>query len=179
MEKKNCSYSIHLIASHLTQIRGTEPLPFKSAFKFENFYGEMRNHFQPGTTAPLKQVFQNILMKRILDYHCCEKTIFYSCKPEEECRKKEANHMIYTMNNNKHEFYNILEIYKDFFICEKQGKFLFRSTLTSFAWSQVGVYKVGPTSNTRTKIMKNLVCGKVLKVRNFLITCPLNILHEK
>ena len=176
--KKNCSYSVHLVASHLTQIRGDEPLTEKSAFKYENFYGQMKNLFQPGTTSPLKQILQNMLMKQILDYHCCEKNIFYSTKPKGKCTKKESNHMIYIMNNDKHEFYNILQSFNDHFICEKQGKFVYNHPLTTLNWSTVGVYKVGPTSTTRHKIMKQFVCGKVIRVLNFLITCPSNVLLE-
>ena len=120
-------------------------------------------------------------MKSILDHHCCVKTVFYSTKPQRTAKeKKEANHMIYTLNSqNKHEFYNIIEIFHDYFICEKQGKFPYKTPLAPFDWSLVGVYKTGPISSTRHKIRKNSVCGKFLKVQNLIITCPTNVLLEK
>ena len=65
---QNCSYSIHVVSSHLLQIRGKNPLTFNSAFKFESFYSEMKNCFKPGTTSPLKQLFCNVLMKSCLLY---------------------------------------------------------------------------------------------------------------
>ena len=53
---KNCTYSIHLIACHLLEIRGQVPLTERSAFKYENFYSEIKNLFQPGTISASKQI---------------------------------------------------------------------------------------------------------------------------
>ena len=89
----------------------------------------MRNQFQPGTNSPLKQILQNVLMKKILEYHVCENSIYYSKKPMSKPGKpikpkKEMNHMIYILNeSNDHEFYNILDDEETHFVCEKQGKF--------------------------------------------------------
>ena len=77
--KKNCTYSVHIIASHILKIKGDKPLTSKSAFKYENFYAEMKNLFQPGTIAPAKQVIQNCYIKRQLENHNCEKSIFFLC----------------------------------------------------------------------------------------------------
>ena len=49
--QKQCSYSIHVVCSHLLQIRGKHPLTTTSAFKFESYYSEMKQCFQPGTTT--------------------------------------------------------------------------------------------------------------------------------
>ena len=74
--QKNCSYSIHLAGSHILAIRGNRPLTFKSAFKFESFYSEMRQLFHPGTNSTLKQILENCYAKRLLEYHSCEKKPF-------------------------------------------------------------------------------------------------------
>ena len=74
---KQCSYSIHVVASHLLQIRGKTPLTFRSAFMFENFYAEMKLCFQPGTTSTLKQILQNVFMKRYVEYHVCQSSLFF------------------------------------------------------------------------------------------------------
>ena len=37
----NCTYSVHIVSSHLLPIRGNQPLTYKSAFKFESFFSEM------------------------------------------------------------------------------------------------------------------------------------------
>ena len=71
----NCSYSIHIVPSHLLLIRGNQPLTHRSAFKFENFFAEMRNLFHAGTVSPLKQILQNCYVKRILEHHVCEKKL--------------------------------------------------------------------------------------------------------
>ena len=98
--KKNCTYSIHIIASHLMRIRGKHPLTARSAFKFENFYSEMKNLFQPGTRAPLKQILQNTFMKRTLEHHSCSKSIKYSCVKVPNSGM-ENNSMVYVFNEEK------------------------------------------------------------------------------
>ena len=108
----NCSYSIHVVPSHLLQIRGQMPLTYKSAFKFESFYGEMRHLFKPGTVSPLKQILQNCYAKRILEHHVCEKTLYLAPqKKQKEGVKlnpgKENNHLVYVYNENKYEMYSI------------------------------------------------------------------------
>ena len=82
--KHNCSYSVHVFPSHILQIRGDEPLTSKSAFKFENFYAELRNLFQPGTQSTSKQILQNCYMKRQLEFHCCEKKFVLMLKKMEK-----------------------------------------------------------------------------------------------
>ena len=72
----NCSYSVHIICSHLLQMRSKGPLTSHSAFPFEGFYSELKNKFTPGTTSTLKQMLQNILIKRSLAHHCCEPSIY-------------------------------------------------------------------------------------------------------
>ena len=63
---KNCSYSVHIVSSHLQKIRGHNPLTETSAFKYENFYSEIRRSYVPGTKANLKQIFQRTILKRKL-----------------------------------------------------------------------------------------------------------------
>ena len=57
--KTNCTYSIHVVCSHLLQIRGET-----SAFKFESFYGELRRSFVSGTPSTLKQMLQTVYLRR-------------------------------------------------------------------------------------------------------------------
>ena len=66
---------------------------------------------------------------------------------------------------------------KDLFRCIKQGKFKFQNSLTpGLNWSQVGVYKLGPTLSEEIHVVyRKDICGKVLKIDNFLITCPINV----
>ena len=77
---KNCSYSVHIVAAHLLKIRGNQPLTANSAFKYENFYSEIRRSFAAGTQATLKQIFQRTLLKRALSFHSCVLPIFYATK---------------------------------------------------------------------------------------------------
>ena len=185
--QKNCTYSIHVVGSHLPQIRGNRPLTFKSAFKFESFYSEMKNLFQPGTVSPLKQILQNTYVKRILEHHECEKSTFFSVEKKPIPGKKfntpkENNHVIYTISENYEiDMYEIEEIIDhEHFRCTIQGKFPFKSSLTpEYNWSSVGVYKIGPISEETRIIKRNEIRGKVLKVNGLLITCPNNVLHEQ
>lgn len=76
----NCTYSVHVMSSHIMDIKGDMPLTHRSAFKFESFYSEMRHLFHPGTVSPLKQILQNCFVKRLLENHHCDKTTFYSAQ---------------------------------------------------------------------------------------------------
>ena len=48
-----------------------------------------------------------------------------------------------------------------------------------YDWSTVGVFKVGAKSEETKIVKREEVKGKVLKVLGYLITCPLNVLHEQ
>ena len=182
----NCSYSIHVVPSHLLLIRGNEPLTFRSAFKFESFFSEMRQLFQPGTRSTTKQILQNCYVKRLLENHMCKKTTFFA--PEKKRKEgatfipgKENNSLIYTMNDkNSIKMYTIVEkLSENEFLCTEQGKFNAQMPLVpEYDWSKVGVFKEGPKSEHRKKIVRKNIKGKVLKILDYLITCPLNVLHE-
>lgn len=176
--KKNCTYSVHLIASHLLQIRGNQPLTERSAFKFENFYSEMKNLFQPGTTSTTKQIMTNCFMKRKIENHNCVKSIKYDV----EKKGKENNSIIYYMDeNNVFKFYNIIKVNPDgTFLCNPQGRYNFVSDIAKeLDWEKVGVFKVGPYSDEEVIIPKEKIEGKVLRVLDFFITCPNNVLREQ
>lgn len=179
---RNCTYSIHVVISHALRIRGKSPLTARSAFKYENFYSEMKQLFQPGTSSPLKQILGNTLIKRSLEKHYCQKEIKYDVKKIPN-KGLENNSLIYVYNNEKkqHFFYNIIEKNEDkSFQCYEQGKFPFTSDLTpELNWANVGVYRVGPSNSNYTKIYENEIDGKVLKVGKHFITCPLNVLREQ
>lgn len=178
--EKNCSYSIHLVGSHLLQIRGDEPLPSTSAFPFENFYGEMRNAFVPGTSSTAKQILRNILIKRILGKHNCEASIYLS--PNDT--PSECNSMVYVYEPNEgrfpHKMYKITSIDDDVLTCQTMGKYeaTFEET-PNVDWTSVGVYKRGGILTDPVLINRNQVSGKVLSVHDYLITCPNNVLREK
>lgn len=178
----NCTYSIHVFC-HILRIRGDEPLTERSAFKYESFYSEMKHLFHPGTSSPLKQILSNTIMKRKLEYHSCYKPIKY--EPVKVPNKGlENNSMIYIFNDctAEHDFFNIMNVNEDgSFECAKQGRYKYDCTLTpEINWSSVGVYKMGPSNtNTQKRIEISEIHGKVIKVKNLLITCPINVLHEQ
>ena len=185
--RKNCTNSIHVVGSHILQMRGNSPLTFKSAFKFENFFAEMRNMFHAGTVSPLKQILQNCFVKRLLEHHVCEKSSFYSVEKQPKPGKKfnipkENNHLIYTLDENYDVHIFIIDeiIDHEQFRCKIQGKFQMKINLRpEYNWSDVGVYKIGPISEELQVIQRKHIKGKVLKVNEFLITCPNNVLHEQ
>ena len=174
--KRNCSYSIHM-TSHLLEIRGEVPLTERSAFKFENFYSELRNLFQPGTISPTKQIIRNCYMKRHLENHNCVKSNFYDI----ESNGREDNSLIYLYDNNMHQLYKIIEkIDENNYVCNPQGRFSYKTDLlNNVNWDLVGVYKVGPYSNEKVNIHRNQIHGKVVKINDFFVTCPNNVLQEK
>ena len=177
--QKNCIYSLHVSSSHILKMRGNVPLTERSAFRFESFYSEMKNLFKSGTKSPLKQILLNTIMKRKLEHHTCEKSIFYSEKNDE--KKMENNSLIYTFDNNEHNLYVITKIQNENeFICKRHGKFNYQTPLLpNYNWKSVGVFRKGPIGPTEYTINKNDIKGKVFSVLNMLITCPINVLNEK
>ena len=176
--ENNCTYSIHVFLCHALQIRGNEPLTEKSAFKFENFYSELRNLFQPGTASPSKQILENCFMKRKLEHHNCVKSIFYDV----EKKGKENNSVVYFMDDDKiYHFFNIIKINADgSLVCNPQGRHPFKCDIVkNLNWEKIGVFKSGPFSNEKITIPRNKIEGKVFRVLDFLITCPNNVLREQ
>lgn len=176
---KNCTYSIHTMASHLLLMRLQGPFTEYSAFLFEDFYGHVRNSFTPGTVSTLKQIMQRVYLKRALTFHSCEKPIYYS----EKDTALERNSLIYVYANNVYNIYKINKIEKDQpdqFHCNVQGKIdIDFDEAQDVDWTKVGVFREGATGNDEIVINRADVGGKVLKVSSLLITCPVNILQEK
>lgn len=178
---KNCSYSIHVFAAHNLRIRGDNPVTYRSAFKFESFYSEMKNLFNPNSCNPSKQIIQNTLMKRLLEKHFCTKPVKYE-KQKMTNKGLENNSLVYTFVDKNYKFYNIVKTNTDgSFQCSEQGKFPYDCTLTKneINWSSVGVFKQGPSNSESKTIQKSEIKGKVIKVENLLITCPKNVLDEQ
>ena len=179
----NCTYSVHVVSSHILKIRGNRPLTHKSAFKFESFFSEMKSLFHPGSVSTVKQILQNCMMKRMLESHHCEKTIYYCAEKKNLLHPtKENNSLIYTFDeNDKLTMYWIVEVINEnSFRCQIQGKFPAHMPLTpEYDWSDVGVFKVGPRSEDSCIVNRNEISGKVIKVNDFLITYPKNVLLEQ
>ena len=173
----NCTYSIHVLCCHLMQLRQLGPITETSAFKFESFYGEIRNSFYPGTPSTLKQILETVMLKRALAKHSCENDIYLSNYDT----ALECNSLIYTFINDEYNIYKVLDTIDDVNImCHPQGKFLCEFDETpELCWSAIGVFKKGATSTEMIKIPHKSVAGKVLKVGEYLITCPENVLKEK
>lgn len=172
----NCTYNTHVVGSHVLEMRHSGPLTETSAFSFESFYGEMRHSFVPGTKSPLKQIFSNILIKRTIANHCCEKSMYIS----EKDMPKECNSMIYCYENQKYEIYKVKRVENDMLICIQQSTFpcTFAET-PELNWNLIGVFKKSLLTGSEKRIPKERVKGKVLIVNEFLITCPKNVLLEK
>ena len=173
---RNCSYNTHVVLSHINKIRVHGPLTLTSAFGFESFYGELRNSFTPGTTSPLKQIMSKIIIKRTISPHCCRPTIFYSAKET----PLESNAYIYTFKDNEYFFHKIVHIESDTFYCNNIEKL--EATfpeIPTLNWSKVGVFTAGQINQEITIVEKEDIAGKIMRVDNLLITCPINVLEEK
>lgn len=172
----NCTYSTHVLCSHLLQIRQLGPLTETSAFKFESFYGEIRNSYVPGTPSTLKQIFENIILKRTLANHACEKSIYLSNYDT----ALQCNSLVYTYENDNYKMFKVIDEDGDNVLCNQQGTFVCEFNETpELCWSSVGVFKKGAASKELLKVPHKSIAGKVLKVGEFLITCPENVLKEK
>ena len=173
---RNCTYNTHMVAVHLPQIRIHGPLTVTSAFGFESFYGELRHSFVPGTTSPLKQIMQKVLLKRVIGHHCCKPSIFYSTNES----GLETNCYIYTYSEFEYHFYKIISIEENSMTClmvEKHEKH-FPET-PNLNWGKVGVFTAGNVTEDIVSIEKNDIAGKIIRVRDLFLTCPINVLEEK
>ena len=173
---ENCTYSIHVLFSHLMKIRVLGPLTETSAFKFESFYGELRESFATGTVSPLKQILQNVYLKRALAFHSCQKPIEFSNKDT----NLTCNSLIYTTENESTNVFKIQDIVDNQFVCHSVGKLHCSFTETpGINWDSVGVFKRGGLISENTVIIESQIKGKVVAVGDYLITCPKNVLQEK
>ena len=183
---KQCTYSIHVVSSHLLQIRGNQPLTFKSAFKFESLYSEMKNCYQPGTTSTLKQILRNLIMKRLVEYHVCQVSLFI--KPDKTGiddepvkQSKECNDLVYVFKDKKYFMYKVINVNPDDTVtCVEQEFYdVFFQLTPNLSWANVGVFRIGPHGSDHSNLPISAIAGKVIRVDTFLITCPANVLQEK
>ena len=173
---KNCTYSIHVFGSHLIEMRYHGPLTLTSAFPFESFYGEMRNSFVSGTPSTLKQIFTNVLIKRVLCKHNCENDVFISVKNS----PMECNNLVYTFKQNVYTMYLVKSINDNQLTCQIQEKLPCTfPEIPSLNWGIIGVFQKGNLLPDEVVISRRDVKGKVVNVKNLLLTCPINILREK
>ena len=172
----NCTYSVHVVSSHLPEIRGEDPLTETSAFCFESFYGEMRNSFTPGTVSSTKQIIQKTFLKRILGKHSCNSPITITAHDT----ALECNSLVYTYENGAYNFYKVIGIDQNNLTCYKQGKFPCQTNeAPNLRWDLVGVFERGGVLEDKVNLSLNEVKGKVMVVNNYLITAPNNVLREK
>ena len=174
----NCSYNTHVVSCHLIEIRAHGPLTFTSAFGFENFYGEVRHSFCPGTVSPLKQIMETVLMKRAIGPHTCSPKMTLTNYET----SLERNNLVYTFENRSYSMYKITEIHdaQEMLMCVKiktrRKKFVETPTLN---WETVGVFELESFSESPVKIDMNSVSGKIIQINKILMTCPKNVLEEK
>lgn len=174
--KINCTYNTHIVGSHIIEMRSHGPLTFTSAFVFENFYGELRRSFAPGTQSTIKQMLQKILVKRAITSHCCENSIHLS----DYDTALECNSLVYVFKDLAYKFYKIRSINGEHIQCQELGKYEYTFIdMPTMDWKKVGVFEKGPLSSEIITIRKNSIHGKVIQVDNLLLTCPNNVLREK
>lgn len=174
--ERNCTYNTHVVGSHLMDMRCHGPLTQTSAFSFENFYGEMRNAFTPGTQSPLKQIFEKILIKRALGPHNCFKKLIFS----DHDTALECNTLIYVYKHSSYNIYCIVKILEKELICNKieTVQCQFNDAPARLKWEKIGVFEEGPVGTDFIVVLPENVSGKVLRVDKYLITCPNDILSE-
>ena len=178
---RNCTYNTHVVFSHMEQMRFHGPLTETSAFGFENFYGELRRSFTPGTISPLKQIMGKVYLKRKISYHQCAPNIYLSNYET----ALESNNYIYTFVHRQYQIYRIIDIeHEQTVSCKKikvkTSRFAETPTLN---WKNVGVFERTTEEEEEgeeiVQVERKFIAGKMIKVLNLFITCPNNILEEK
>ena len=173
---QNCTYNTHVVSAHIVNMRYHGPLTLTLAFQFENFYGEMRNAFVPGTQSTLKQIFEKILLKRSLAHHTCLKNLIF-CDHDTSL---ECNTLIYIYKHSTYHIYTIVHIIDEELVCNKieTKKCEFPEVSKRLKWEKVGVFYEGEVQTEFVVILPKNVHGKVLRVGEYLITCPNEVLNE-
>ena len=173
---RNCSYNTHEVGSHIVQMRHHGPLTKTSAFAFENFYGEVRHSFVPGTVSPLKQIFENTLIKRMISPHCCEPQVTYTTHET----SLECNNLVYTYVHNTYNLYKINDLDDLDATCVKiETNEIHYPEAPELNWDKVGHFEFNGFSEEIVKIKLKSLSGKVIKIDDALLTCPINVLNEK
>lgn len=173
----NCTYNTHIVGSHILDMRVHGPLTLSSAFGFENFYGELRNSFVPGTTSPPKQIMKTIYVKRQIAFHSCKPVVTFTNYET----PLESNNLVYTYLHKVYRFYRIDDILTDddfscFEIEKEEADF---TETPDLKWDQVGVFTEIGENDYKCVIKKKDVSGKLIRVQKYLLTCPMNVLEEK
>lgn len=173
---RNCTYNTHVVSSHLMDMRYHGPLTFTSAFLFESFYGEMRNAFVPGTPSPLKQIMQNVFLKRAVSKHSCKPNLIF-CDHDTSL---ECNTLFYVYKHSAYHIYTIVKIQGEELITNEieTEECSFAEAPKRLKWGEIGVFCEGKMGTEFVVINANNVSGKVLRVGKYLLTCPDDVLTE-
>ena len=95
---------------------------------------------------------------------------------------KEDNSLVYYVDeNSEYNFFRIIKINEDGTLtCNPQGRHVFKFDLVpQLQRDKVGVFKVGPYSDEEIVLPRSKIQGKVLKVLDYFLTCPNNVLREQ
>ena len=82
--------------------------------------------------------------------------------------------------HSEYHLYHIINVDGGTLECNEIEKQVchFPETKHVLKWSNVGVFKRGPTSSLSVFLDSKNVSGKLLMIQEFLITCPVNVLQE-
>ena len=72
--KRNCSYNVHIFASHLLAIRQVAGLSDLSAVDYEDHYNLLKRSYRPGTVALGTQALQNTHLAKLYGGHNCKRS---------------------------------------------------------------------------------------------------------
>ena len=173
----NCTYNTHVVGTHMLEMRFHGPLTMTSSFPFESFYGELRQAFVPGTQSPLKQIFEKVMAKKVLENHVCQIPIFFS----DHDTALECNTLIYTFSDLQYHLYKVVKEEKEMLKCRRITHIpaTFSEVPRKLDWAKIGVFVEVSMEESIQTIEKRKVAGKIFKVSEYLITCPNSVLREK
>ena len=174
----NASYNVHMV-SHLKKIRSQGKLTDTSTFPQESYYGEMRNSYVTGTSSTGKQLLQHAYLKRQAPHsHQCRRPLTFRDKKT----SRTDDTLIYVFKNGVYKFFAIQKIENNGnFLCHRIGKRQYQPRETAaekLKWDTIGVFKFGAFTQQEVTLTKNEISGKAIIVRDFIMTCPTNVLQE-
>ena len=162
-------YNFHAF-KHILNVRELGVLTESSAFCYEDYYSEVKNSYSLSAASKWKQIFQSFYLRRKYKSHQCKVKLFFN---ESTTSKNDDTIVFYNFN-----FYKICKIINENLICNKILVETYFSDIADINMSDSLIFKFNKLDRKVVTILKSNVDGKGVRVDDFIIFVPNNVLFE-
>ena len=189
-DRKDMTYNLHVM-SHLSKIRQAGPLTAHSAFQFERSYGAIKMYTRLGKRSKGKRAMEKVLMRATMDHRCTRRA-----RLQTHPATRSDDTMVYTQEVSNRD--GLLHRHRFFVLCSLDvgGASGDQGRQHSAQELEVSDYTVSVLGGRRDLRMNDVGCykyegpgqcayvnhddirGKAIRVGEFIITVPMNVLLE-